>query len=54
MHRLVAETRVANVASCRLLERLGMTRVRTLQRFGVEQTLYVIEPEGEHGSSGSV
>jgi len=38
--RVVAETQVANVASCRLLERLGLTVDRTVVRFGAEQVIY--------------
>jgi len=40
--RIIAETQSVNVASCRLLERLGMTLERKLTRFGVEQSLYTI------------
>ena len=39
--RIVAETQTANIASRRLLERLGFSEMRRLQRFGAEQTLYV-------------
>lgn len=38
--RLIAETQVANVASCRLLERLGMTELRRVRRFGLQQAIY--------------
>ena len=38
--RLIAETQSANKASCRLLERLGMTEQRRVQRFGAEQIIY--------------
>jgi ribosomal-protein-alanine N-acetyltransferase len=38
--RVVAETQVANIASCSLLQRLGMTELRRLQRFGAEQVIY--------------
>ena len=41
--RLVAETQAANVASCRVLERVGLRPVRRLVRFGATQILYVIE-----------
>lgn len=40
--RIVAETQSANAASCRLLERLGMTLERKLLRYEAEQSLYVI------------
>ncbi|RXJ04422.1 N-acetyltransferase [Anaerobacillus alkaliphilus] len=39
---LVAETQAANEASCRLLERLGMTVKENVQRFGAEQVIYVV------------
>ncbi|MBM7702785.1 GNAT family N-acetyltransferase [Metabacillus iocasae] len=39
---LVAETQSANEASCRLLERVGMTVSDTLERFGAKQTIYKI------------
>ncbi|MEW6436312.1 MAG: GNAT family N-acetyltransferase [Pseudomonadota bacterium] len=38
--RLIAETQSINVASCRLLERLGMKELRRVQRFGAEQIIY--------------
>ncbi len=38
--RLVAETQAANVPSRRLLERLGMSPLRTVWRFGAEQIIY--------------
>lgn len=38
--RIIAETQVANVASCRLLERLGMQLEGTLERFGAQQAIY--------------
>lgn len=38
---IVAETQVANAASCRLLERLDFTEMRRLQRFDAEQALYI-------------
>ena len=39
--RVVAETQRANLASCRLLERLGMRPERTVERFGAAQAIYV-------------
>lgn len=42
LSKVVAETQTANVDSCRLLERLGMTVEKTLERFGAEQALYSI------------
>ncbi|KMK75784.1 GNAT family N-acetyltransferase [Alkalihalobacillus pseudalcaliphilus] len=42
--RLVAETQTANLASCRLLESLGMKELCKLQRFGSFQTMYSILP----------
>lgn len=41
---LVAETQSANLASCRLLEKLGMELERTVVRFGEEQSIYAIRP----------
>lgn len=40
---VVAETQTANVASCRLLEKLGMELKETVQRFGAEQAIYRIK-----------
>lgn len=39
---VVAETQSANFASCRLLEKLGMTLERTVIRFEAEQSIYAI------------
>ena len=41
--RVIAETQLANVASCRLLERLGMRLERTVVRFGAEQAIYTTD-----------
>lgn len=38
--RIVAETQSANLRSCRLLERLGMTELRRVSRFGAEQIIF--------------
>ncbi|MFJ7667965.1 GNAT family N-acetyltransferase [Lysinibacillus sp. NPDC097195] len=38
--KIVAETQTANIASCRILEKLGMQKIKVLQRFGHEQALY--------------
>lgn len=43
LSRVIAETQTANLASCRLLERCGMTRERTLTRFGAEQAIYTTQ-----------
>ncbi|KIV58534.1 hypothetical protein AM501_03675 [Aneurinibacillus migulanus] len=40
---VIAETQTANNASRRLLERLGMELVQTVQRFGEEQAIYSIK-----------
>jgi ribosomal-protein-alanine N-acetyltransferase len=48
--KVIAETQTANASSCRLLERVGMTLERKVQRFGAEQTLYSIEKTGKHYS----
>jgi ribosomal-protein-alanine N-acetyltransferase len=39
---VVAETQIANKASRKLLERLGMKLKETVQRFGEEQAIYCI------------
>lgn len=39
---LIAETQTANQASCRLLEKVGKKRVKTLSRFGAEQVIYCL------------
>ncbi|GEL76445.1 GNAT family N-acetyltransferase [Tenuibacillus multivorans] len=41
--RLVAETQSANLASCRLLEKVGMKLEQTVERFGAEQKIYKID-----------
>jgi ribosomal-protein-alanine N-acetyltransferase len=38
--RVIAETQTANAPSRRLLERLGMSLERTVERFGAEQAIY--------------
>ena len=43
LKRLIAETQVANVASCRLLERLGMSEQQRLLRYGEWQAIYMID-----------
>ena len=41
--RVIAETQVANGASCRLLERIGFVEEIRLVRFGAEQIIYARE-----------
>ena len=43
LRRLIAETQVANIASCRLLEKLGMSEQQRLFRYGAEQVVYLTE-----------
>lgn len=43
LSRIVAETQTANASSVRLLERVGMTFERHLERFGASQSLYAFE-----------
>ena len=43
--RVMAETQVANVASCQLLERLGFQLEQIVVRFGAEQAIYVINKQ---------
>ena len=40
--KVVAETQTANIASCRLLEKLGMQLETTIERFGAEQAIFSI------------
>ncbi|MBX0358570.1 GNAT family N-acetyltransferase [Halobacillus sp. Nhm2S1] len=40
LHKITAETQMANVYSCRLLEKTGMKLDKTLVRFGETQCLY--------------
>lgn len=40
--KVIAETQVANVRSCRLLERLGFEEEKRVRRFGAEQAIYAI------------
>ena len=41
--RVVAETQMANTASCRLLESVGMGLERTVERFGAKQGFFVTQ-----------
>lgn len=43
LDEIVAETQTANGASCKLLERVGMTLEAKLHRFGAEQAVYSIK-----------
>jgi [ribosomal protein S5]-alanine N-acetyltransferase len=43
--RIVSETQAANTKSIALLRRLGMRVERSLQRFGAEQLLFVLDRE---------
>ena len=38
--RVIAETQINNVASCRLLERIGMRLEQTVERFGAKQGIF--------------
>ncbi|MFD1851315.1 GNAT family N-acetyltransferase [Oceanobacillus bengalensis] len=40
INTLVAETQTANIASCRLLEKIGMELQENVVRFGAEQAIY--------------
>ena len=42
LDQIVAETQIANIASRRLLGRLGFREMRRLHRFGTEQALHII------------
>ncbi|MDB6079981.1 MAG: acetyltransferase [Akkermansiaceae bacterium] len=48
--RVVAETQTLNERSVRLLERVGMSFERELERFGARQSLYVATPDGPNVS----
>jgi ribosomal-protein-alanine N-acetyltransferase len=41
--RVIAETQIANIASCRLLERIGMRLERTIERFGAKQGIFTTD-----------
>jgi ribosomal-protein-alanine N-acetyltransferase len=41
--RIIAVTQSANSSSCRLAERLGMTREATFEEYGAEQVRFVLE-----------
>lgn len=47
--KVIAETQTANIASCKLLEKLGMKFKGRIDRFGAEQAIYSIKksPLGE-------
>ena len=38
--RVIAETQIANTASCQLLESIGMSLERTVERFGAKQGIF--------------
>ncbi|UPK42676.1 GNAT family N-acetyltransferase [Paenibacillus pabuli] len=44
--KLLAETQIANLGSCKLLERVGMKIERTIQRFGAEQGIFLLQNDG--------
>ena len=41
--RIIAETQIANTASCRLLEKVGMRLERTVKRFGANQGIFYLQ-----------
>ena len=43
LNKVMAETQTANLASCRLLEKVGMKRVRKITRFNDEQAVYSLK-----------
>ena len=43
--RIIAVTQSANTASCKLAERLGMTREATFEEYGAEQVQFVLTRE---------
>jgi ribosomal-protein-alanine N-acetyltransferase len=44
LSRLIAETQVDNRPSCRLLERIGMSELGRVERFGALQAIYATAP----------
>lgn len=40
--KLIAETQIANIASCKLLQRVGMMHKTTITRYGAKQAIYYI------------
>lgn len=40
LSRVIAETQINNIASCRLLEGIGMRLERTVERFGAKQGIF--------------
>ncbi|MEC3885344.1 GNAT family N-acetyltransferase [Halobacillus sp. HZG1] len=44
LQKLTAETQMANVYSCRLLEKAGMKLDKTITRFGETQCIYTLIP----------
>ncbi|TCZ80965.1 N-acetyltransferase [Paenibacillus albiflavus] len=47
---LFAETQTANTRSCKLLERIGMTLIDRLHRFGAEQSVYCLKREDRNNT----
>jgi len=45
LNSVVAETRLANSISCKLLEKLGMKEIKRIHRFGNEQIIYAISKQ---------
>lgn len=41
--RIIAETQIANIASCRLLESIGMRLEQTIERFGAKQGIFTTD-----------
>ncbi|MEM7590305.1 MAG: GNAT family N-acetyltransferase [Cyanobacteria bacterium P01_A01_bin.83] len=42
LSRVIAETQIDNIASCQLLERIGMHLEGTIERFGAKQGIFTI------------
>lgn len=51
LQKITAETQMANVYSCRLLEKTGMKLDKTITRFGETQCIYSIRLNERHGST---
>jgi ribosomal-protein-alanine N-acetyltransferase len=48
LDQVIAETQSANQASCALLQRLGMTEMKRISRFGAQQIIFALRkhPKG--------
>ena len=47
LSQIIAETQTDNIASCKMLERIGLRRVKTVVRFGAQQSIYSVTKQTE-------